>query len=487
MCVNKIINVTFYLCTLLLFACGGTEGPDALHPLDAGRASLRVINAAPDSDTVDIYINDSLATSVAYRRASGALEVEAGDLRVDVRLRGAAAATTPLLSTLVRAATATRLTLAVVGRVTATLDASPDPELKLRLLTLGAGSSEANLVKLRLLHAAPSAPPLELDADGRLLSGSVPYANLSVYAALDAELAAGSRLGLRLGGAELDSAFTALTAARGTGSVLTAIAFGEILPTSADERFLAISILDERTGELTDLALSIPADAPRASFYLFNGALDLPSVDLAATGGAVLQASIGYQQASSLLQVAPGTLGIELRAAGTPDAVLSTRLKLLPGTRWSIFLSGLADPSASADANAGVQGRLRLSSDARLGNQLGARARVANLVPDIAALDVTAGGNTWARALVYARTSDVVKLANGFPLLLLTVKASLDYQTLYTTGLDALFLIGAQNQVVTFFVCGAAEAALGRPISVVAVVESELSSRPLSVVTLPSL
>jgi len=460
-----------------IVGCGGTGAdPDTGGNTALEQADLNLINAAPDCPAADIYLNGKLTATVDYRKATGFVKVKAGRIKVDVRLKGDVETSLPLLSEDVNVDVNARLSLALLGRIKA--DINVDADAKLKLVALTAGTVDAAAVKLRVLHASPSAPKLDVAVDAKLVASTVAYAQVSAYAALGADLAVGAKLGLRLDGASIDAAIAATVGVHAKGSVLTAIPLGEILPTCADDRFLAISILNELTGELIDLNLQINLNGPKASLYLFHGSADLGTVDLAVKGGAVLHANLGYLKASPILQVSAGILDVELRAAASLNALLSARLKLLPGTHWTLCATGLLN------AGVNVQAKLNLAAAARLTANIGAHARIWNAVVDVPAINVYAGVDAWAKALAFAKAGLYVKLTGGLQVLDLNVKAAADLRALLTAAITQSVVSVCKDQVVTYFVVGALDANLNAQLKVVAVIESDLTTNPLVTISL---
>lgn len=491
MSLKRIFGVLLSLCVLVSAdGCGdvsGTSGTDPMNTSQANvdQATLNLINTCADGTPLDVYVNGKLMAAVDFRAATGFLKVDAGKVRVDVRVKGSLSTSAPILSTDLDVDVKARLSLAVVGRVSASVDAGADVDASARLgfVKLSAGLADSAAVKVRVLNASAAAD-IDVSADAKLLAHAVARGAVSAYAALDADLSAGAKLGLRLagpGGDAVDAAVAAVLAARAKGSVLTVITMGDILPTCDDDKFLGISLLDELTGELINLKLSINVDGPKASFYLFHGVADVAAIDLAAKAGAVLHAGIGFGKASPILTVSPGILALELRAAARADVLLGLNLKLLPGTHWTLYTSGLL--KARADLNA----KLALSAAVRLAANAGAYVRAINLAVDAPAIDVYAGADVWARGLLFAKAGAYVKLAATLPLLTLSVKATASLLALVDVVLTQTIVDAMKDQVVTCFVTGAKDLSLGAALSVVAVVESNLTTQPLSCLTLPRL
>ncbi|MFO0576857.1 MAG: DUF4397 domain-containing protein [Polyangia bacterium] len=488
MSLKRIFGVLLSLCVLVSAdGCGGlpsTPGTDPMNTsqADVDQTGLNLINTCADGTPLDVYVNGKLMAAVDFRAATGFLKVDPGKVRVDVRVKGALATSTPILSTDLDVDVKAKLSLAVVGRVDASLNVSADVDasVKLGFVKLSAGVVDRTKVKVRVLNASAAAD-IDLSANAKLLAHAVAKGAVSAYVDLDADLDVGAKLGLKLAGLDIDAAVAAALKAMNKGGLFTVIAIGDILPTCDDDKFLGVSVLDELTGELINLKLDINVSGPKASFYLFHGVADVAAIDLAAKAGAVLHAGIGFGKASPILTVSPGVLALELRAAARADVLLGLNLKLLPGTHWTLYTSGLL--KARADLNA----KLALNAAVRLLANAGAYVRAINLAVDAAAIDVYAGADVWAKGLLFAKAGAYVKLAATLPLLTLSVKATASLLALVDVVLTQTIIDAMKDQVVTCFVTGAKDLSLGAALSVVAVVESNLTTQPLSCLTLPRL
>jgi hypothetical protein len=484
MSLKRIFGVLLSLCVLVSAdGCGGIPSTTSTDPMgtsqaDVDQTALNLINTCADGAPLDVYINGKLMAAVDFRAATGFLKVDAGKVRVDVRAKGSLSTSAPILSTDLDVDAKAKLSLAVVGRVDASLDV--DASAKLRFVKLSTGLADSAKVKVRVLNASAAAD-IDVSASAKLLAHAVAKGAVSAYVDLDADVEAGAKLGLKLAGLDIDAAVAAAIKAMNRGGLFTVIAIGDILPTCDDDKFLSISVLDELTGELINLKLEINVSGPKASFYLFHGVADVAAIDLAARAGAVLHAGVAFGKASPILTVSPGILGIELRAAARADVLLGLNLKLLPGTHWTLYTSGLL--KARADLNA----KLALGAAVRLAANVGVYVRAINLAVDVPAIDVYAGADVWAKGLLFAKAGAYVKLAATLPLLTLSVKATASLLALVDVALTQTILDAMKDQVVTCFVTGAKDLSLGAALSVVAVVESNLTTQPLNCLTLPKL
>jgi hypothetical protein len=120
-------------------------------------AMVRVMHASPDAPAVDVYVNgDAVLTNVPFFALSDSLAVPAGTYRIQVAPTGAGLGSAVLDATLPLNA-GTAYTIAAVNRVAAIEplvlvdDTSPVP----------AGKS-----RVRLLHASPDAPAVDIKLAG---------------------------------------------------------------------------------------------------------------------------------------------------------------------------------------------------------------------------------------------------------------------------------------------------------------------------------
>lgn len=136
------------LASSALVACSDddTTGP-------AQVAQVRVVHASPDAPNVDVLVDDATAlTNVAFRAASGFLEVDAGARRLRVRATGT---TTTVIDATVPFANGGAYTVLATG-----LLADITPVVAEDNLT----DPPAGQVKLRVIHAAPAAAGVDVYA-----------------------------------------------------------------------------------------------------------------------------------------------------------------------------------------------------------------------------------------------------------------------------------------------------------------------------------
>lgn len=179
---SRNARVTLALAALLAFGAGCDDDNSPVSPQPT--ANLRILHASPDAPAVDVLVDGQVvAANVPYKAYSQYLSVSAGARNIKVR-----ATANPGL---------------VVIDVTPSLDANTDYTVIARnlvatiepwLLVDDNAAPSAGQIKLRLVHAAPGAPTVDIfvTAPAADLSTAtptltdVPYAAASNYLAVPA-------------------------------------------------------------------------------------------------------------------------------------------------------------------------------------------------------------------------------------------------------------------------------------------------------------
>jgi hypothetical protein len=147
---------------LILFTVGCGDG--------GGSTQLRVVNASPDAPAVDFrYDGKAVAANVAYEQFSSYAKVSSGNRRVEVSPTGT---TTDLINVKPAFVQSSFYTLIAGDKV-----ASIAPLLFIDNL----GTPASGAIKVRFIHASPSAPVVDvyLGAPGSGPTGTPAAANLA--------------------------------------------------------------------------------------------------------------------------------------------------------------------------------------------------------------------------------------------------------------------------------------------------------------------
>lgn len=185
--------------------------------------------------------------------------------------------------------------------------------------TLAEGEAVA---KVRVLHASPDAPAVDVYADGAEILSDVPFGVISDYL----EVPAGEHR-IQVVAAGADPA---------AGTVIDA--------TLTLEGLTAYTVA--ATNALAAIEAQVIVDAPAptadaAQVRIVHLSADAPAVDIAPDGGAPIVAGLAYPDATDYLSVPSGMYDLEVRPAGTMDVALQIdSVGLFAGESTSIFAIG---------------------------------------------------------------------------------------------------------------------------------------------------
>lgn len=163
---------------------------------------------------------------------------------------------------------------------------------------------------VRVVHASPDAPNVDVWVDGSVVLTDIPFTAVSDY--------------LELAPGEYNVQVTA------TGDTAPVIDADLTLEAGTAYTVAATGTLAEITPVvLTDDTATLSG---QAKLRIFHASPSAPaSVDIAVAGGPVLVEELGYGEASGYLAVDPGDYEVEIRAAGEMDAALTVPASLAAG------------------------------------------------------------------------------------------------------------------------------------------------------------
>jgi Domain of unknown function (DUF4397) len=181
---------------------------------------------------------------------------------------------------------------------------------------------------VRVVHASPDAPNVDVWVDGETVLTDVPFTAVSDYLTLPAG--------------------TYNVQVTATGSTNAVIDADLTLAAGTSYTVAATGLLADITATvLTDDR--VPADG-QAKLRIFHASPSAPAeVDVAVTDGPILVEALAYPEATGYLTVDAATYPLEIRAAGDAAAVLSLEATLEAGQNYTAI--AMDDP----DAEAGVQ------------------------------------------------------------------------------------------------------------------------------------
>jgi hypothetical protein len=183
--------------------------------------------------------------------------------------------------------------------------------------------SAQNEAFVRVVHASPDAPNVDVWVDGETVLTDVPFTAVSDYLALPAG--------------------TYNVQVTATGSTDPVIDADLTLEASTSYTVAATGLLADITATvLTDDRM--PADG-QAKLRVFHASPSAPpEVDVAVTDGPILVEALAYPEATGYLTVDAGTYPLEIRAAADEKAALTLEATLEAGQNYTAI--AMDDPDA---------------------------------------------------------------------------------------------------------------------------------------------
>jgi hypothetical protein len=204
----------------------------------------------------------------------------------------------------------------------------------LGLLGLAAGPQRAGAAEMswvRVVHASPDAPNVDVWVDGTKALTDVAFGKYSDYVALPA------------------GAHKFQVVATGT----TSPAVIDVTPTLDAGKYYTV-IAANKLASIQPLLLVDDLATPAAGkFHLrvVHASPDAPAVDVAVAGGPVLVSNLAFPKATEFTPVDAGTYTVEVRPTGTTTAVLTLKdLKFEAGKLYTVIATGLVNGTPALSA-----------------------------------------------------------------------------------------------------------------------------------------
>lgn len=459
LCLGLVVGVG---CEPLTQRAGERPTPPA-----ALSSALNVVHAVPDAAGLDFYLDGKeLAFGLGYRKSSGNRDAMPGPHRLEMRPAGALPNTPAIATSILYLQESQRLLITAVGRRNDSLGPT-----QLGFVVEPFGIQNDKELRVRFLHAAPSAPRLEVTQDKEILSSGAAFGRFSpTWSSKQSLTAVELKLKISMLGSTVSTmiglAEASLKGTFETGAVYTLIAFGELNPTSDETTFFGLSLLDEQDGSLRDLPLVLVDSGPKSALYVFHAASDGQAIDIYAENGARLVGALAYDNASPLLELVPGTYKLELRAAGTSTVLNSIRLKLIPDSRWALFLAGMRGST--------VPGRgLALYSAPMEKKGAGKTWRLIHAVPDAALFELRHDGSSLFTNLGYPYAAPYRQ--DPLPSGTLQLRIVGDAEKSWNIAVPQTIADSVRDEVTTVFLTGSSTNP-AQPLLAVALVESSAAA-----------
>lgn len=194
---------------------------------------------------------------------------------------------------------------------------------------------------IRILHASPDAPAVDIYANNNLIAEGLSYKQLTSY------------LPILPGNYEIQ----VYPAGNQTNAVIDT---NVTIPQNSAFTVAA-------AGELSDIGLmpipemfmpNMPMGMGNASFVRFvHLSPNAPAVDITLPDGMILFEDVSYTQFTDYLAVNPGTYTLQVRPTGSNQVALTIPdVTLMPGAIYSIFAVGLVGETPPLEAVIAVDG-----------------------------------------------------------------------------------------------------------------------------------
>lgn len=178
--------------------------------------------------------------------------------------------------------------------------------------------------KVRVLHGSGDAPAVDVYADGGLIVEGLAFGSITDYLEVPS---AEYQIQVVPAGATIEEGPVVIDAALTfeVGTATTVAATGSLA-----EGIIPQVLLDDPSPSVES-----------AQVRVVHFAADAPAVDIAPVGGDPIITDLAYPDNSGYADLPPGTYELEVRAAGSPDAVVTLPpLDLAAGTSSSAFAVG---------------------------------------------------------------------------------------------------------------------------------------------------
>lgn len=194
--------------------------------------------------------------------------------------------------------------------------------------SVGSLAQAATDARVRVVHASPDAPAVDVYANGARVLSNVPFRGASDYLAVPAGR---YTFEVRPAGA--------------AASTFPVLSITADLRAGTDYTVMAVDRLSQIKGRVFTDNNTRPA-AGKAHVQVVHASPDAPTVDIALKGGAVLVPSLPFGELKGPLPVDAGTYDLEIRPAGTTAVALALDgVRLEAGRVYTFTAVGLVSGS----------------------------------------------------------------------------------------------------------------------------------------------
>jgi hypothetical protein len=358
---------------------------------DTPTAQVRVVHASPDAPNVDVLVNDKVELAdVPYKGVSSYLTVNSeNDPNFKVNATGTS---TTVIDATPDLQEGSQYTLLAVGELSG---AGIEP----LLLTDDTAAPAAGFVKVRVLHASPTAPVVDVyvtapGADISMLSPTLTGVDFKAYSDY-LEIPEGDYQIRVTGTTSKTPVYDSGTVPLGAGVTYTIAA----VTTTTGLSPISLLVL---TGDNNNPAIEI-ADV-RARVRAVHASYDAGPVDILVDNVEVL-GDVPFKAASGYLEVPAGDRNVKVNAANTTTTVIDVTPTLERGMDYTMLAVGTLSPNTLEPLLA-----LDDNSDPTSGN---AKVRVIQASPDAPAVDILVDDVVVLSGVPYKAISGYLEVAAG--------------------------------------------------------------------------
>jgi hypothetical protein len=349
-------------------------------------ASIRILHASPDAPNVDILVDSQVVLSdVSYKQASEFLSVLAGTRNVKVNAAGTS--TTVIDADLTLAFNS--LTTIIATNFLAQIEPLVLPDEN--------APPSGNLLNIRVVHSAPSAPPVDVyvTAPGADINAGTPtLSNVAFTGFSDfLEIPEGDyQIRVTLAGLK-DPVFDSGTVTLDAGSILTVVA---VEATGGASPISLVVLTNDPTTPFIEIADN------RARLRAVHASPDAPNVDIL-VDNAIVASDVAFKGVLNYTDVSAGGRNIKVNVTGTATSVIDATVPLAGGTDYTVLAVNFA---ASIEP-------LLLDDNTTTPTPGNAKVRVVHASPDAPNVDVLVDDAIVLTNVAFKEFSDYLEVPAG--------------------------------------------------------------------------
>ena len=314
------LSRSFLILLILMIVSIGCSDDDnnAVAPVET--ASLRVLHASPDAPNVDVLVDNQVVLSnVSYTHASDFLSVFQGTRNVKVNAAGTSTTVIDADLTFAFGSFTTIIATNFLARIEPLV--LPDENFP----------PGGNILKIRVVHSAPSAPPVDVYVTAPGVDINTTTATLSNVAFTEfsdfLEIPEGDyQIRVTTVGSKTP-VFDSGTVTLDAGSIFSAVA---VDATGGASPISLVVLTNDPTTPFIEIADN------RARLRAVHASPDAPNVDILVDNAIVLS-DVAFTEFLDYAAVPAGDRNIKVNATGTANSVIDVTVPLAGGTNYTVL------------------------------------------------------------------------------------------------------------------------------------------------------